>query len=302
MNKDIIIYEFKGRQIKVATYKQIAEAFTTTESNLRDNFSRNKKRFAESTDYFTIVAKTGNGDQSPPTKITYFTESGVLKLMKSIGTDEAWAGYDILLDTYFQVKNKQLPPAIEEWNNLNDNEKIIAFFTKKDQVEKLEAKNKINQQLLEESKPKVEAYLSLMDNSGTYNLGETAKILNYKNLGRNNLIKLLNEKGVFYKVPCGSKQQNCVYQPYINKGVFKMTSIPLKIGEKEYLKYSIRVTALGLEYLDKKIGKLGYKKATATITSLMDLIPDAQELSNDELKLLRKARTAAEETIEIKVI
>lgn len=46
-----------------------------------------------------------------PRGVTLWTERGVLKHLKMIGTDQAWRGYDILLDTYFQAKeNKTLKP------------------------------------------------------------------------------------------------------------------------------------------------------------------------------------------------
>ena len=46
------IIEHEG--IRVLTTKQLAEAYETTETNIKTNFNRNKERFIEGRDYYLL--------------------------------------------------------------------------------------------------------------------------------------------------------------------------------------------------------------------------------------------------------
>ncbi|WP_259744712.1 ORF6C domain-containing protein, partial [Lactococcus lactis] len=69
------------------------------------------------------------GNRAP--KLYLWTEKGALLHAKSLGTDEAWDMYDILVDTYFKVQEeKQLPQTPEQQiallaqGNVNLNKKV----------------------------------------------------------------------------------------------------------------------------------------------------------------------------------
>ncbi|WP_259749811.1 ORF6C domain-containing protein, partial [Lactococcus lactis] len=52
------------------------------------------------------------GNRAP--KLYLWTEKGALLHAKSLGTDEAWDMYDILVDTYFKVQEQQVPLTLDQ--------------------------------------------------------------------------------------------------------------------------------------------------------------------------------------------
>ena len=63
--------------------------------------------------------------------------------------------------------------------------------------------------------PKAEFYDRVADTRSTFSLGETAKMLQIPNFGRNNLIKFLREEGILMA-------DNVAMQRYVNRGYFRV--------------------------------------------------------------------------------
>lgn len=68
---------------------------------------------------------------------------------------------------------------------------------------------------LEMAKPKVEFYDKVTGSSDTCEMKEVAKILNFKNIGRNTLFEILREEKVL-------DRQNQPYQKYVDAGYFRI--------------------------------------------------------------------------------
>lgn len=117
MRNEMQIIEHNG--VRVATTKQIAEAYGCDSKNLTNNFRRNKSRFVEAKHYFNITGedlKYYRASKRCPVKsnarnLYLWTERGALLLAKSINTDTAWDAYERLVDFYFEAKIEEKPEA-----------------------------------------------------------------------------------------------------------------------------------------------------------------------------------------------
>lgn len=108
------ITEFKGQ--RVLTTQQIADGYGTKPRVISNNFNRNKGRFQEGKHFILLegeylksfLSDSSNlGFAKNVNKLYLWTEKGALLHAKSLGTDEAWDMYDILVDTYFKVQKIQ---------------------------------------------------------------------------------------------------------------------------------------------------------------------------------------------------
>ncbi|WP_339012558.1 ORF6C domain-containing protein [Lactococcus garvieae] len=139
------ITELNGQ--RVLTTQQIAEGYATTPRGISNNFNRNKGRFQEGKHFILLegeylksfLSESSNlGIAKNVNKLYLWTEKGALLHAKSLGTDQAWDMYDILVDTYFKVKEQQLPQTPEDQiallakGSVNLNKKVDAI---QDQVE-----------------------------------------------------------------------------------------------------------------------------------------------------------------------
>lgn len=107
------IIEHEG--IRVLTTRQLAEAYETTETNIKTNFNRNKERFIEGRDYYLLksaelkefknyVTDSNLVDSRAP-QLYLWTERGANRHSKILDTDMAWKQFDVLEETYFKVKS-----------------------------------------------------------------------------------------------------------------------------------------------------------------------------------------------------
>lgn len=114
---ELQITELNGQ--RVLTTQQIAEGYGTNSKVISKNFNRNKERFYEGKHFILLEGeylKSFLSDSSnlriakSVNKLYLWTEKGALLHAKSLGTDQAWDTYDILVDTYFKVQEAQVPP------------------------------------------------------------------------------------------------------------------------------------------------------------------------------------------------
>lgn len=134
---ELQITELNGQ--RVLTTQQIAEGYGTTNKVISNNFNNNRTRFEEGKHFVLLVGEylkeflhsQNLGTQNKIRKLYLWTEKGALLHAKSLGTDEAWDMYDILVDTYFKVQEeKQLPQTPEQQiallaqGNVNLNKKV----------------------------------------------------------------------------------------------------------------------------------------------------------------------------------
>ena len=109
--KGMQVVEVRG--IRVLTTKQLAEAYGTQVTVLRENFRRNKRRYMEGKHYIVLEGQELNEIKRETQLVSVFkqvkkanlwTERGALLHAKSINTDQAWEVYDRLVDFYFRAK------------------------------------------------------------------------------------------------------------------------------------------------------------------------------------------------------
>lgn len=103
--------------------------------------------------------------------------------------------------------------------------------------------------VIQEQKPKVEAYQAFMDADGNCSLEETAKAIG---MGRNRMTDKLRDKQIFYKKFANG--ENHVYQEFIDRGYFKVKLKTVDKGHGLSVPYPmIFTTPKGIEWLKMKV-------------------------------------------------
>lgn len=160
---------------------------------------------------------------------------------------EKWV-FDEVLPT-IRLKGAYMTPETIE-KVLYNPDFLIKLAT---ELKELQEKNKKLEIKIEQDKPKVEFYDNVTESNTTLDLLRVSKILNFKNIGRNNLFKILREQGVF-------NQKNIPYQEYIDKGLFKL--VEGQFVQNNEIQVYIKVVAFqkGVDFIQKLLIKLGYVK------------------------------------------
>lgn len=112
MNDYLVPIENQGQ--RVLTTQQLAECYGTTIYVISKNFNRNAERYVKGKHYFLLEGEElkeflhwSNCPTQNLTKVRalyLWTEKGALLHAKSLNTDKAWQVYDILMESYFRVK------------------------------------------------------------------------------------------------------------------------------------------------------------------------------------------------------
>jgi len=108
---------------RVLTTQQLAEVYETEPKNIQMNFSNNKERFQYGRDYHLLEGDDLKAfkdslpnDIGEPLKyapsLYLWTSRGANRHCKILDTDQAWAQFDVLEETYFRVKESL--PVIQE--------------------------------------------------------------------------------------------------------------------------------------------------------------------------------------------
>lgn len=94
---------------RLLTTQQLAEFYEVEPVKLQQNYANNKERYQNGVHYFVSLhgeesySKFSNSPfQTQP--IYLWTKKGAFLHAKSLGTDRAWEVYEMLVNTYFQVK------------------------------------------------------------------------------------------------------------------------------------------------------------------------------------------------------
>lgn len=202
---ELQVIEYQNQ--RVLTTQQLAQAYETESKNITQNFSRNEDRFINGRDYYLLEgeelkafkSETSNSSFAPNiNKLYLWTQRGANRHSKILDTDKAWQQFDLLEETYFQVKTgqvanipKSLPEALRAYAN------------------EVESHEKTKLELIE-AKPKVLFADSVRTSHTSILIGELAKILkqNGVDIGQNRLFEwlrtngyLINRKGTDYNMP-----------------------------------------------------------------------------------------------------
>lgn len=122
----------------------------------------------------------------------------------------------------------------------------LATELKEEKQARLLAENeaKLKQAEIEKQKPKVEFYDKVTKSETLIDMKCVAKVLNYKRVGRNNLFKILREKGVL-------NERNEPYQSYVDAGYFKVVENCRTQRGKPVVYMQTMVYQRGVDYINR---------------------------------------------------
>lgn len=145
----------------------------------------------------------------------------------------------------------EMEKALEE-NEINKFGKIPKTYPEAlrkmaEYVEKCEKQ----EQLLLESKPKVEFFEAVSESNDMLKMAEVAKVLNFKGLGRNRMFEVLREKKIL-------RYNNEPYQAYVDKGYFKQIESKYENEDFTHINLTTVVSQKGLDFIRNVLLKAGY--------------------------------------------
>lgn len=144
--KELQIVEYRGQ--RVVTTEQMAAGYGTTVDRIRQNFNRNKSRFAEEKHYFQIEGEELNDLRvsfsdaqisSKTRSLTLWTERGAANHSKMLETDQAWNYFDDLTEFYF-TRRDSITTEAELLSNPAKLRSMLSVYA--ENVERLEGENK----------------------------------------------------------------------------------------------------------------------------------------------------------------
>ena len=121
--KDLAVVEYSGE--RVLTTEQLAQVCESSTAQIEQIFTNSEDEFTEGKHYFKTEGETlaklrsaNSGLQiSPMTRTLYFwTKSGILRYCRMLDTEKAWAAFEELDKSYFNVKSKELSTHAKQIN------------------------------------------------------------------------------------------------------------------------------------------------------------------------------------------
>ncbi|EDC3216171.1 phage antirepressor Ant, partial [Salmonella enterica] len=192
---EIPVLEWQG--VRVVTTETLARGYGVDEANIRNNLSRNLDRFEEGKHYFLLTGLklrefknrvTGSYSVGKNARsLTLWTERGAARMSKIVDTNEAWAFFEKLEDSYFRQKEQQ-PVAIPQ--TLPEALRLAAELAEQKQLLEQKA-HQLNQQLVAAA-PKVDFADRVSVAKGIL-IGNFAKVVGLK---QNALFAWLRENGI----------------------------------------------------------------------------------------------------------
>ena len=152
-------------------------------------------------------------------------------------------------------------------------EALLALVAAEEEKELLIAQNKQQEELLTIQAPKVDLYEDFISTEYLYSVGDIAKTLAIKNMGKNNLYKYLRWNKIFM-----DKYE--AYQRYVKSGHVVHRNRTYTYGKDENAKTVKEICAYftpkGVEYLYKKLKKDGYstKKSLQQVVDELNVVTE----------------------------
>ncbi|EIH1608077.1 phage antirepressor KilAC domain-containing protein, partial [Escherichia coli] len=218
---EIPVLEWQG--VRVVTTETLARGYGVDEANIRNNLSRNLDRFEEGKHYFLLTGLklrefknrvTGSYSVGKNARsLTLWTERGAARMSKIVDTNEAWAFFEKLEDSYFRQKEQQ-PVAIPQ--TLPEALRLAAELAEQKQLLEQKA-HQLNQQLVAAA-PKVD-FADRVSGAKGILIGNFAKVVGLK---QNALFAWLRGNGIL--IASGGRK-NVPFQQYINAGYFTVKEV-----------------------------------------------------------------------------
>ncbi|EIG8705053.1 phage antirepressor KilAC domain-containing protein [Escherichia coli] len=256
---EIPVLEWQG--VRVVTTETLARGYGVDEANIRNNLSRNLDRFEEGKHYFLLTALklrefknrvTGSYSVGKNARsLTLWTERGAARMSKIVDTNEAWAFFEKLEDSYFRQKEQQ-PVAIPQ--TLPEALRLAAELAEQKQLLEQKA-HQLNQQLVAAA-PKVDFADRVSVAKGIL-IGNFAKVVGLK---QNALFAWLRENGIL--IASGGRK-NVPFQQYINAGYFTVKEVVLDDEDGYQIRLTPQLTGKGQQWLTRKLLDAGVLKPVA---------------------------------------
>lgn len=205
--------------------------------DIRDEIEKLEKQGIGAEHIFVLGEYLDKNNQKRP--MYSLTKEGVLQLA---------ARYDAVVR--FKLIEKATKPR-----EYTQKELLLMQLESIEKIEKLQLENKQQAQQLIEQAPKVEFYNDVTGSETTAEIGTVAKILGFKNVGRNILFDILRKQGIL-------KADNIPYQKYVDNGYFRV----IESKWNDYITGDVKISfktvvyQKGIEYIAKILRELGYQK------------------------------------------
>ncbi|EKR9020800.1 phage antirepressor KilAC domain-containing protein [Escherichia coli] len=256
---EIPVLEWQG--VRVVTTETLARGYGVDEANIRNNLSRNLDRFEEGKHYFLLTGLklrefknrvTGSYSVGKNARsLTLWTERGAARMSKIVDTNEAWAFFEKLEDSYFRQKEQQ-PVAIPQ--TLPEALRLAAELAEQKQLLEQKA-HQLNQQLVAAA-PKVD-FADRVSGAKGILIGNFAKVVGLK---QNALFVWLRENGIL--IASGGRK-NVPFQQYINAGYFTVKEVVLDDENGYQIRLTPQLTGKGQQWLTRKLLDAGLLKPVA---------------------------------------
>ncbi|MBB9614829.1 phage antirepressor KilAC domain-containing protein [Escherichia coli] len=257
---EIPVLEWLG--VRVVTTKILAKGYGTDADNIKKNFSRNAERFCEGKHFYKVIGDdlnnlrvTLSNSQNPISpkarSLILWTERGAARHAKMLETDQAWAFFEKLEDSYFRQKEQQ-PIAIPQ--TLPEALRLAAELAEQKQLLEQKA-HQLNQQLVAAA-PKVDFADRVSVAKGIL-IGNFAKVVGLK---QNALFVWLRENGIL--IASGGRK-NAPFQQYINAGYFTVKEVVLDDEDGYQIRLTPQLTGKGQQWLTRKLLDAGLLKPVA---------------------------------------
>lgn len=232
-----------------------------------------KGRFTENVDYIDIKQGIGGVDTSifegvyskqaltQAKNIFVLSERGYTKLIKSMDDDKSWDIMEEIVDNYFTMREiinsqEQLKKDLI-YEIYKGGENSIEAHKQLTQIEVEEAVKPLQERIEEQLNPAIELMGDFIDEDGTWDIEMFAKVLNIKDMGRNNMFKWLREQKIL-------QGDNKPYQSYMN--YFKVIPLKNKFAESKTL-----INYQGVIFLYRRLkeqGKISLKSVDEVLKEL----------------------------------
>ncbi|EPD0608228.1 phage antirepressor KilAC domain-containing protein [Escherichia coli] len=256
---EIPVLEWQG--VRVVTTETLARGYGVDEANIRNNLSRNLDRFEEGKHYFLLTGLklrefknrvTGSYSVGKNARsLTLWTERGAARMSKIVDTNEAWAFFEKLEDSYFRQKEQQ-PVAIPQ--TLPEDLRLAAELAEQKQLLEQKA-HQLNQQLVAAA-PKVD-FADRVSGAKGILIGNFAKVVGLK---QNALFAWLRGNGIL--IASGGRK-NVPFQQYINAGYFTVKEVVLDDEDGYQIRLTPQLTGKGQQWLTRKLLDAGLLKPVA---------------------------------------
>ncbi|EIH9324080.1 phage antirepressor KilAC domain-containing protein [Escherichia coli] len=256
---EIPVLEWQG--VRVVTTETLARGYGVDEANIRNNLSRNLDRFEEGKHYFLLTGLklrefknrvTGSYSVGKNARsLTLWTERGAARMSKIVDTNEAWAFFEKLEDSYFRQKEQQ-PVAIPQ--TLPEALRLAAELAEQKQLLEQKA-HQLNQQLVAAA-PKVD-FADRVSGAKGILIGNFAKVVGLK---QNALFAWLRGNGIL--IASGGRK-NVPFQQYITAGYFTVKEVVLDDEDGYQIRLTPQLTGKGQQWLTRKLLDAGLLKPVA---------------------------------------